>query len=352
MMKNLLYGWALIFILCLLIACGTNTIGYSQETPTPAPTPTPTIDNSLPHSTHYMNGGWAFNAGGCGNTAGTQKRASDHYRIVDSISSIAISYGASGAPYLASSSYHTYSDILLSALDTTAPSAPGTPLTDSPTTNYEPTWTWTAAADEENGSGLRAADRYRIYWGQTAGGEDHSAYTNANEYGHSVDLTPGTWYAKVYAFDEEGNRSEASGDGSVEILAPTPTPTETPTETPTITPTLTQTPTVTATPTITPTPTPTATKSMESHGDPSEGSGLPTFQQIYDYLNSGAAATVPGSFQLPDAGPGPTMKTLGDIYDNIKAKFDQCEATASDVRAGRSFFSTQSGNWGVQTGTR
>ncbi|MCX6354375.1 MAG: hypothetical protein NTZ78_05665 [Candidatus Aureabacteria bacterium] len=113
------------------------------------------------------------------------------------------------------------------------------------------------------------------------------------------------------------------------------------------------TPTPTNTPTLTPTPTPTITptKSMDSPGAPSAGSGLYTLSQIYDYLNSGIAATPAPSFQEPGAAPGPTMRTTKQIYDAIKAKYDQCDATAADVKSGKKFFSTLSGSWGVRTGT-
>lgn len=90
---------------------------------------------------------------------------------------------------------------------------------------------------------------------------------------------------------------------------------------------------------------------IESPGFPSEGSGMYTLEQVYGYLNSGTIAPTPGPFQNPSAGPGPTMKTLKQIYEDIKGKFDQCGATASDVMAGKKFFCTQSGSWGVQTGT-
>ncbi|MCX6354296.1 MAG: hypothetical protein NTZ78_05255 [Candidatus Aureabacteria bacterium] len=117
------------------------------------------------------------------------------------------------------------------------------------------------------------------------------------------------------------------------------------------TPTPTITPTPTRTPTETPTVTPTPTKSMDSPGLPSAGSAMHTLQQVYDYLNSGIKTTPVPSFRGPGAGPGPTMKTLEEIYQDIQAKFDQCPATAADVKSGVRFFSTQSESWGVKTGT-
>ncbi|MCX6353922.1 MAG: hypothetical protein NTZ78_03320 [Candidatus Aureabacteria bacterium] len=458
MMMKLGVFCAVIFTFCLLVDNGINSAGGTEDTPTPAPSPTPTVYAGYPHSAHYVNCAWEMNTGGCGNEPGAQKRASAHYLLIDSSGSATTSLGNGGAPYLESSSYHTYSNILLSALDAISPSAAGTPSTDTPTSNLKPTWTWAAASDDEFGSGLRSTDTYRIYWSQTLGGENYSAYTSTNSYSHAADLTLGVWYSKVYAFDEEGNRSQASGNGVVDIVEPTPTqtptntptetptitptptntptntptqtptntptrtptetptmtptptntptntptetptitptptntptntptqtPTNTPTQTPTITPTPTETPTITPTPTqtptqtptptdtptqtptvtvtptitpsptITPTPTVTPTKSMEPIGVPSSGSGMYTFQEIYDYLNSGSEASIAGSFQFPSAGPGSTMKTLAEIYDDIKAKLDQCEATVADVKLGKTFFSTQPGAWGVRTGTR
>ncbi|MCX6355639.1 MAG: fibrinogen-like YCDxxxxGGGW domain-containing protein [Candidatus Aureabacteria bacterium] len=90
--------------------------------------------------------------------------------------------------------------------------------------------------------------------------------------------------------------------------------------------------------------------SIDSTGPPSSGSGMYSLSQIYDYLNSGTTATVSSSFQEPGAAPGPTMKTTKQIYDDIKAIFDQCDITAYDVALGKKFFCTQPGNWGLRTG--
>jgi len=92
--------------------------------------------------------------------------------------------------------------------------------------------------------------------------------------------------------------------------------------------------------------------SLDSPGAPSAGSGMYTLQNLYDYLTSGAALTVQNSFQEPTSGPGSTMKTTRQIGDEIKSLFDQCiSTTAADVRSGMPFFCTQSGSWGIQTGT-
>lgn len=92
--------------------------------------------------------------------------------------------------------------------------------------------------------------------------------------------------------------------------------------------------------------------SIDSLGIPSAGSGMYSLSQIYDYLNSGIEATSAPSFREPIAAPGSTMKTTKQIYDDIKAKFEQCAiTTAAEVKSGNPFFCTQSGRWGVQTGT-
>jgi len=90
--------------------------------------------------------------------------------------------------------------------------------------------------------------------------------------------------------------------------------------------------------------------SLDSPGAPSSGSRMCTLQNLYDYLNSGTAATMVGSFQEPSAAPGSTMKTISQIYDDIKAKFEECDATAENVELGKKIFCTQPGSWGLQTG--
>ncbi|MCX6353529.1 MAG: hypothetical protein NTZ78_01340 [Candidatus Aureabacteria bacterium] len=91
--------------------------------------------------------------------------------------------------------------------------------------------------------------------------------------------------------------------------------------------------------------------SLDSLGSPSAGSGMYTLQNLYDYLTSGTALTVQTGFQEPTSEPGSTMKTTKDVGDDIAARFDQCEASPSTVASGTKFFSTQTDNWGVKTGT-
>ena len=39
-------------------------------------------------------------------------------------------------------------------------------------------------------------------------------------------------------------------------------------------------------------------------GEPTSGSGMPSLQDIYDYVSAGTPAPTPGPFKNPSAGPG------------------------------------------------
>jgi len=90
--------------------------------------------------------------------------------------------------------------------------------------------------------------------------------------------------------------------------------------------------------------------SLDSPMAPSSGSGMYTLSQTYDYLNSGIDVTPVPAFQEPGAAPGPTMKTTKQIYEDIKAKYIQCDASPEQVMHPAVFFSTDADNWGIQTG--
>ncbi|MCX6355135.1 MAG: hypothetical protein NTZ78_09570 [Candidatus Aureabacteria bacterium] len=90
--------------------------------------------------------------------------------------------------------------------------------------------------------------------------------------------------------------------------------------------------------------------SIDSPGAPSAGSGMPTLQQIYDYLNAGIETTPVPNFQEPLAAPGSTMKTTKEIYDTMRGIFSQGDITAENVELDKKFFCTQPGSWGIQTG--
>ena len=90
---------------------------------------------------------------------------------------------------------------------------------------------------------------------------------------------------------------------------------------------------------------------IDSPGPPSAGSGVYTIEDIYNYLADGTGPTISSTFREPTAGPGPTMKSTKDIYDDVKAKFDQCNATPDQVMDTVKFFSTDAGNWGPRSGS-
>lgn len=107
-------------------------------------------------------------------------------------------------------------------VDTTAPTAPGTPTTTSVTTDVMPTWNWTASS--EAGSGL-ASTPYTGQWCTNSAftGCDSNTTTSANLfYRHVAALANGTWYFRVKATDVAGNVSSwSSSNGQIAISATT-----------------------------------------------------------------------------------------------------------------------------------
>lgn len=92
-------------------------------------------------------------------------------------------------------------------VDTTAPTKPGLPTSDS--TNNFPTWNWTESTDE---NGL-ASPAYQIQWSTDINFvEDVSSDTaNSNTYTHLVELSSiQNTYLRIYAIDVAGNFSEYS----------------------------------------------------------------------------------------------------------------------------------------------
>jgi hypothetical protein len=83
------------------------------------------------------------------------------------------------------------------------------------------------------------------------------------------------------------------------------------------------------------------------------GSQMPTLEQIYQRLDTGAAGTKMTSFTEPLAGPGSTMHTLDKIMDMAPAADNTNGAAPGDVLTGRTFWGLRTdGTWGNRTGTR
>src|SRR3990172_7504722 len=103
-------------------------------------------------------------------------------------------------------------------VDTTLPSAPGTPLGTLAEGSRTPTWVWDTAID--TGSGLRSADTYLLQWSMDSTFPTglFSIYVDAATFIHTVDLEDGTWYLRAQAFDAVGNSSEFSATGEVTVL--------------------------------------------------------------------------------------------------------------------------------------
>ncbi|MBI4091170.1 hypothetical protein HY419_00295, partial [candidate division WWE3 bacterium] len=103
-------------------------------------------------------------------------------------------------------------------IDTTGPTAPGTPSTTTPTNDTTPTWTWTASTD--TGSGLASSATYTVEWctsSSFSGCSSNTSTTTTNSFTHSTALADGTWYFRVKSKDTLDNESSYSSNGSVLI---------------------------------------------------------------------------------------------------------------------------------------
>jgi len=91
--------------------------------------------------------------------------------------------------------------------------------------------------------------------------------------------------------------------------------------------------------------------SLEPSGGPTAaGSQMYTLEQIYDRLNTGAAATKNPTFTDPSSGPTVgTMHTLDEIMGKAPVA-NANGASVGDVVAGKTFWGLRSGEWGPRTG--
>ena len=107
----------------------------------------------------------------------------------------------------------TYTSSNTAKVDTSGPTAPGTPSTSSATSDSTPTWTWTASTDTYS---ELATTPYTVAWSQDSNfSSGVSSDTSAtNSYTHSSSLTDGTWYFRAKATDMVGNDSNWSSAGS------------------------------------------------------------------------------------------------------------------------------------------
>ncbi|SJZ88006.1 Protein of unknown function [Trichlorobacter thiogenes] len=86
----------------------------------------------------------------------------------------------------------------------------------------------------------------------------------------------------------------------------------------------------------------------------SAGSNMPTINQIYNLLDTGAAIPAPNTSQFTEPTAGPTVgssRTLAEIQAKLPAPDNTNGATASDVLSGKTFWGLRTdGTWGVNTG--
>lgn len=110
------------------------------------------------------------------------------------------------------------SGISMVVIDTTAPTTPGLPATDSLWTNdTTPTWNWSASVDAGVGLALSA---YTVQWSQDASfltGVNSASISDTSSYTIPSELAEGTWYFRVRSVDILGNQSSWSYYGTVHI---------------------------------------------------------------------------------------------------------------------------------------
>jgi len=85
-------------------------------------------------------------------------------------------------------------------------------------------------------------------------------------------------------------------------------------------------------------------------GPTAAGSQMYTLDQIYNRLNTGAAATMMTEFTGPSSGPAGTGRTLDEIMGKTPG-VNANGASVGDVVAGKTFWGLTSGEWGPRTGT-
>jgi len=94
--------------------------------------------------------------------------------------------------------------------------------------------------------------------------------------------------------------------------------------------------------------------SLDSPAGPNQAaSAMPTLEDLYDRLVSGAEYVLRTSFVEPAAGPGVTGRTLQQVMDVTPEADNSVGAATSEVLAGKTFWGlrTDGGGWGLQTGT-
>lgn len=172
------------------------TVEWSQDSGFSTASTSTTDTNSFTQPTNLSTGQWYFRV-----------KATDNYGN--------------------ESSYSSNGSVLI---DITAPTAPGTPSTSSPTSNVRPTWTWTASTDSGSGLGSPA---YSVQWSQSASfsSGNSSATAITNTFTHGSDLAAGTWYFRVKAVDAVNNQTAYSSAGTVVIDTSGPTTPGTPSTT-------------------------------------------------------------------------------------------------------------------------
>jgi len=88
-------------------------------------------------------------------------------------------------------------------------------------------------------------------------------------------------------------------------------------------------------------------------GPSDSGSAMFTLEDLYNRLNTGATGVKrSGPFAEPAAAPSSTMHNLNDIMNKAPVTDNTAGAGPEHVLSGKTYWGLQSGQWGLQTGTR
>jgi hypothetical protein len=112
------------------------------------------------------------------------------------------------------SSYSSNGSILI---DTTDPTAPGTPTTTTPSATNKPTWVWTSSTDA--GAGMSTTQPYTFDFTQDQTFQSYTSYNSlpTPTFTHTEPLSDGVWYARAIAFDELSHSTVSAALGSVVV---------------------------------------------------------------------------------------------------------------------------------------
>ncbi len=89
---------------------------------------------------------------------------------------------------------------------------------------------------------------------------------------------------------------------------------------------------------------------LAPQGNPDDGSGMYTIEDIYKRLEDGTSGDNINGFKEPVLSPAETMHDLNDVMSKAPVKDDTNGAVPGEVLNGKTFWGLKNGNWGLQIG--